>query len=43
MSWSGYDARFPPTMELQNIRRLAVFKIWNIGDVPPKINLSSAL
>src|SRR5471032_1398311 len=30
---SGYDARFPPTMELQNIRRLAVFKMRNIGDV----------
>src|SRR5271155_4410883 len=33
MSWSGYDAGFSPTMELQNIRRLAVFKMRNIGDV----------
>src|SRR5471032_2843434 len=33
MSWSGYDAGFPPTMELQNIQRLAVFKMRNIGDV----------
>lgn len=30
---SGYDAGFPPTMELQNIQRLAVFKMRNIGDV----------
>jgi heptosyltransferase-3 len=33
MVWSGYDAGFLPTMELQNIRRLAVFKLRNIGDV----------
>src|SRR5476649_2899399 len=33
MSWSGYDAGFSPTMELQNIKRLAVFKMRNIGDV----------
>src|SRR5271168_2090638 len=33
MVWSGYDAGFPLTMELQNVRRLAVFKMRNIGDV----------
>jgi heptosyltransferase-3 len=33
MVWSGYDAGFLPTMELQNVRRLAVFKLRNIGDV----------
>src|SRR5271168_3060798 len=33
MVWSGYDAGFPLTMELQNVRRLAVFKLRNIGDV----------
>lgn len=33
MVWSGYDAAFLPTMELQNVRRLAVFKLRNIGDV----------
>jgi heptosyltransferase-3 len=33
MDQSGYDAGFVPTMELQNIDRLAVFKMRNIGDV----------
>jgi heptosyltransferase-3 len=33
MVWSGYDAGFAFTMELQNVRRLAVFKLRNIGDV----------
>ena len=33
MDWSGYDAGFSPTMELQNIHRIAVFKMRNIGDV----------
>ena len=33
MDQSGYDAGFSPTMELQNIKRLAVFKLRNIGDV----------
>jgi heptosyltransferase-3 len=33
MDRSGYDAGFVPTMELQNIDRLAVFKMRNIGDV----------
>ena len=33
MDRSGYDAGFPLTMELQNVRRLGVFKLRNIGDV----------
>src|ERR1700761_975302 len=33
MDLSGYDAYFFSTMELQNIQRLAVFKMRNIGDV----------
>jgi heptosyltransferase-3 len=33
MVWSGYDAGFLLTMELQNVRRLAVFKLRHIGDV----------
>jgi len=30
---SGYDAGSLPTMELQNVKRLAIFKMRNIGDV----------
>jgi len=43
MILSGYDAGFRRTMELQNIRRWAVFKMWNMDDASRKLNLPSFL